>query len=130
MNPISAARSSGRGSLSGRLIWKSATHRSVERKVDQPGIPVTFVRVGTMTEFIDRDIWRMTLTFECINDARNIVLYVMGKNKAAMVKEVLLGPYEPDNLPVQRIGTRAHKALWILDSAAAETLITAQNHGF
>ncbi len=44
----------------GRVIWKSSDYRSVERQVSLPGIPVTFVRVGTQTEFIDADVTRMT----------------------------------------------------------------------
>lgn len=69
--------------------------------------------------------WRMSLTYECIHMANLIYIYAIGANKANMVSEVLLGPYEPDNLPVQRIGTPSHKALWILDKAASEQLMHA-----
>lgn len=69
-----------------------------------------------------KEVWRMTLTFECINSSRHINIYVLGKNKAEMVKHVLTGPYEPDNYPVQRIGTPAHKALWLLDTDASSLL--------
>lgn len=68
------------------------------------------------------NIWRMTLTYECINLAQNISIYVLGKNKAAMVKRILSSPLDPDELPIQKIGTRKHKALWILDSEAASDL--------
>lgn len=66
--------------------------------------------------------WRLSLTYECIHNARHICIYVMGKNKADIVKEVLEGPYDPDRLPSQRIGTSHHKALWILDKDAAQKL--------
>lgn len=66
--------------------------------------------------------WRMTLTYECINQAQNISIYVLGKNKADMVKRVLSTPSEPDELPIQKIGTRKHKALWILDTDAASDI--------
>lgn len=69
----------------------------------------------------DKEIWRMTLTYECINAARNIIIYVMGKNKAEMLKRVLLGPFEPDLLPIQKVGTPEHKALWLADDEAAST---------
>lgn len=73
-----------------------------------------------ITNFIpQKDAWRMTLTFECINQAKEIAIYVLGKSKAKMVKQVLNGPYEPDNYPIQSIGTRTHKALWIVDKDAA-----------
>lgn len=66
--------------------------------------------------------WRMTLTYKCINAARQIDIYVMGKGKAAMLAQVLSSPYEPDSLPIQRIGTPTHKALWIIDREASVLL--------
>lgn len=66
--------------------------------------------------------WRMTLTYKCINAAKQIDIYVMGESKAAMLAQVLSSPYEPDSLPVQRIGTATHKALWILDKEASAQL--------
>lgn len=70
-----------------------------------------------------KNTWRMSLTYECIHMAKNICIYVLGANKASMVAKVLLGPYDPDHLPVQRIGTPSHKALWILDTEASEQLV-------
>jgi 6-phosphogluconolactonase len=69
-----------------------------------------------------KDTWRLTLTFECINEAKLSVIYVLGAGKTEMVKKVLTGPYNPDVLPIQRIGTREHKALWILDEEAGSLL--------
>jgi 6-phosphogluconolactonase len=60
--------------------------------------------------------WRMTLTFKCINQANNIVIYAMGNGKADILKKVLNGPYIPDNLPIQKVGSLKNKALWILDA--------------
>lgn len=68
------------------------------------------------------NIWRMTLTYECINSAKNISIYVIGKNKSEMIKRVLSDPQDPDELPIQKIGTRLHKALWIADTDAASEL--------
>lgn len=70
-----------------------------------------------------KEVWRMSFTYQCINAAHHIAIYAMGKSKAAMVKKVLTGPYDPDNLPIQRVGTRMHKALWILDTDAANSLM-------
>lgn len=67
--------------------------------------------------------WRMTMTYECIHMAKNICIYVIGANKAESVAKVFLSPYDPDNLPVQRIGTPSHKALWIIDTPASELLV-------
>lgn len=78
-----------------------------------------------VANFIPRlNTWRMTLTYECINAAHHISIYVIGKNKATMLEEVLCGPQDPDELPIQKIGTRLHKALWITDIDAASKLAT------
>jgi 6-phosphogluconolactonase len=69
-----------------------------------------------------KNVWRMTLTFECINNSQQIAIYVLGKNKTSMIKHVLTSPYDPDHLPIQRVGTRLHKALWIVDKQAASEL--------
>ena len=66
--------------------------------------------------------WRMSLTFDCINEARHINIYVLGKNKADMVAKVLKSPFNPDNYPIQNIGKLSTKALWVLDSEAAKLL--------
>lgn len=66
--------------------------------------------------------WRMTLTFDCINAARQRAFYVLGKSKASIVKTVLNGHSQPDLYPAQRVGIQSHKALWILDADAAGAL--------
>lgn len=68
------------------------------------------------------DTWRMTMTFDCINAGANIALYVIGKSKAKMVRQAFEHPFDPDILPVQKVGSPAHKALWIMDSEAASEL--------
>jgi 6-phosphogluconolactonase len=68
--------------------------------------------------------WRMSFTFDCINNAKTISIYVMGEPKADKVVQVLTGAYTPDELPIQRVGTPIHKALWILDKAASRKLVT------
>jgi 6-phosphogluconolactonase len=74
--------------------------------------------------------WRMTLTFNCINAASHIAVYVIGKGKGAMMKQVFTAPYDPTELPVQQVGSSDHKALWIADSAAAGPLLAyAKDHG-
>lgn len=66
--------------------------------------------------------WRMTLSFEAINQSLESVIYIIGKSKAAKVKEVFSLDTEKENLPIDRIGTPQHPALWILDAAAASEL--------
>ncbi|MEM8727325.1 MAG: 6-phosphogluconolactonase [Chlamydiota bacterium] len=65
---------------------------------------------------------RMTLTYPCINRAKNIVLYVIGKSKASIVKKVFLEQPVPP-YPVSLIGSPSNKALWVLDLEAAKPLL-------
>lgn len=67
--------------------------------------------------------WRLTLTYRCIHQAKEIVVYVLGGSKAAMLKRILEQPYIPNELPLQRIGTALNKALIITDSDAASQLL-------
>ncbi len=60
--------------------------------------------------------WRMTLTVNCINRAKNIVMYVMGKNKAETLQQVFFSSYNPNELPIQMIGTPSNRALWIMEN--------------
>ncbi|MCI0382547.1 MAG: 6-phosphogluconolactonase [Chlamydiae bacterium] len=66
--------------------------------------------------------WRMTLTIECINQAKNIAIYVFGPSKKHIVKEVFTSPNQ-ELYPAQKIGTKEHKALWIIDEAAASEIL-------
>jgi 6-phosphogluconolactonase len=68
--------------------------------------------------------WRLSLTFDCINAAKTIAIYVIGKGKQQKLKEVFTQSYDPEELPIQKIGTLEHRALWILDLEAAEALLT------
>jgi 6-phosphogluconolactonase len=67
----------------------------------------------------EMNTWRMTLTASCINQARNIAIYSLGKKKSSILKTVLYGDYLPDRYPVQQIGTPSNKALFIADDDAA-----------
>jgi 6-phosphogluconolactonase len=74
-----------------------------------------------------KDIWRMSLTFDCINSAHHISVYALGQNKAAMIAKIFNEEYNPDVLPAQKIGTRSHKALWIMDQGASSLLNLSKN---
>lgn len=66
-----------------------------------------------------KNMSRLTLTFECINQAKEIVVYVLGEEKASIVKEIFHSPFDLNTLPAQAIGLQA---LWILDEKAASLL--------
>lgn len=60
------------------------------------------------------DAWRLTLTLPVLNNAREAVFLVEGREKAEIVRRVL---ERQGDLPAARIG--AHRTVWILDRAAA-----------
>jgi 6-phosphogluconolactonase len=63
---------------------------------------------------------RMTMTFSRINHSDEIAIYVLGANKQEMLKKVLI---EKGDFPSARVGSTAHKALWIADTSAAKHLL-------
>ncbi len=69
-----------------------------------------------------KQTWRMSFTYECINAASQICLYVLGPGKADILVRVLTSRYEPTAYPSQGVGTATHKALWIADSEASHNL--------
>ncbi len=72
--------------------------------------------------------WRMTLTFPCINASKNIAIYIFGKSKANKLAEVLNTPFNPDEAPIQAVGTEDSPALFILDQAAGQNLVSFSQH--
>eukprot|EP00919_Chromeraceae_sp_WS-2016_P064581 GHVR01152885.1.p1 GENE.GHVR01152885.1~~GHVR01152885.1.p1 ORF type:complete len:259 (+),score=50.18 GHVR01152885.1:129-905(+) len=83
--------------------------------------------LAVANEVPQKNTWRMTLTYPCINQANNIVIYVIGASKAHMVKQIFQEEHEPP-FPVALIGTPSNKALWVLDSEAAAPLLTSKNN--
>lgn len=69
-----------------------------------------------------KNSWRMTFTYECINRSLHICLYVTGTTKAEILEKVLLGPNDPEAYPSQLVGTQTNPALWIVDSEAGKNL--------
>lgn len=68
-------------------------------------------------EVPQKETWRITFTTTLINRSRNIVIYVLGKNKADMVAKVFIEQHSPP-FPIEQIGTPQNKALWVLDTEA------------
>jgi 6-phosphogluconolactonase len=72
------------------------------------------------------DLWRITLTPVALNAASNVIFLVMGAEKADMVKRVLEGDPNPDELPAQSIKPVDGNVLWLLDEHAASKLVTVK----
>ena len=72
--------------------------------------------------------YRITLTAPTINHARNVTFLVAGEDKAAMLKEVIEGPRQPEVYPSQLIRPDEGALLWLLDEAAAR-MLGKEDHG-
>jgi 6-phosphogluconolactonase len=70
--------------------------------------------------------WRITLTIPCINQSQGSAIYALGPSKALIVSAVLDAALE-SIYPASSIGTSQHKALWVLDEAAAAKLNKSKN---
>jgi len=66
--------------------------------------------------------WRITLTADAINKARNIIFLVAGEDKAPALKEVIRGPRNSEQYPSQLIAPFYGALLWMIDEAAASLL--------
>jgi len=65
---------------------------------------------------------RVTLTPVVINAAAEVVFLVSGRAKAATLRRVREGPYQPDVLPAQIVAPRAGRLRWLVDADAAAGL--------
>ena len=65
---------------------------------------------------------RVTFSAPLINAARQIVFVSLGEDKAAVVRDVVTGVFDPERLPAQLIRPAHGKLTWILDSGSAARL--------
>lgn len=66
--------------------------------------------------------YRITLTAATINQARTIIFLIAGADKAAPLREVLKGAYQPELYPSQLIQPHDGMLIWMVDEAAAGEL--------
>jgi len=76
-----------------------------------------------------KDSCRITLTWPVINQARSVFFLLGGADKASVLKEVLLGPRDPDRLPSQLIRPAGGILTLLLDRGAAAELPTTDRDG-
>lgn len=65
-----------------------------------------------------RNVWRMSITFPAIDQARAVYVLVIGKGKSKILKQIFFGEYNPDLLPAQRLGTATNPVTFIVDRKA------------
>ena len=69
-----------------------------------------------------KDSWRVTLTWPVINHASQVFFLIGGADKAQILKEVWMGPRDPERLPSQLIRPAGGILTLLLDRAAAALL--------
>jgi len=70
-------------------------------------------------------MWRITLTPVVLNLARAVVFLVSGSGKASMLRQVLEGPFAPDERPAQIVRPSPGEVIWLVDAPAAANLSPA-----
>jgi 6-phosphogluconolactonase len=82
----------------------------------------SMMRLAVAVEVEAKNPWRVTLTWPVINHAGKIFFLIQGTSKAEVLKQVLLGPYQPETLPAQLIRPESGELGFLLDRAAAAKL--------
>lgn len=65
---------------------------------------------------------RMTLSFRAINEAKKIMVFVTGRQKSSILRDIFYGPVDHAKFPAQNIGILGTAPLYIIDFDATEKL--------
>ena len=87
-----------------------------------PGTTALSAEVNTIAveNYVEKlQTYRLTLTAATINQAKTVVFLVGGADKAATLKAVLQGKYQPDLYPSQLIQPANGTLVWMVDEAAS-----------
>lgn len=81
-----------------------------------------FMRLAVANHVQQKDAWRVTLTWPVINRADKVFFLIEGAAKAAVLRDVLYGPYQPEVWPSQLIRPESGELTMLLDASAAAQL--------
>jgi 6-phosphogluconolactonase len=84
-------------------------------------------RIVVANHVLQKETWRITLTWPVINRGREVAFLIEGAGKAQVLHDVLLGAYDPETKPSQLIRPASGKLTFLLDAAAAAKLPAATN---
>jgi 6-phosphogluconolactonase len=86
-------------------------------------------RLAVANHVQNKDAWRITLTRPVINQGASVFFLIGGADKAGVVKEVMMGPRDPERLPSQLIQPSGGILTLLLDKAAAALLPATDGQG-
>jgi len=86
-------------------------------------------RLVTANHVPQMNTWRITLTWPVINQGSSVFFLIGGKDKAAILHEVLTGPRDPERLPSQLIWPSSGILTLFLDKDAAALLPATDGKG-
>jgi 6-phosphogluconolactonase len=78
----------------------------------------------------NKDAWRITLTWPVINQGAKVFFLIGGADKAQVLREVMMGPRDPERLPSQLIAPAGGILTLLLDKAAAALLPPTDGQGY
>lgn len=89
-----------------------------------PGMPILKEKAKWADAFFlpAQDMYRITITAPVTNLAKKVAFMAAGAGKAAVLKEVLEGPFLPELYPSQLIKPTSGSLHWFIDEAAAAHL--------
>jgi 6-phosphogluconolactonase len=86
-------------------------------------------RLVTANHVIEKEIWRITLTWPVINRADSVFFLIGGADKAQILKEVMLWNHDVERLPSQLVWPVSGILTLILDKSAAAMLPATDEEG-
>ncbi len=86
-------------------------------------------RLAAANHVDDKVDWRVTLTWPVINEGAQVFFLIGGADKAEILKEVFLGPNDPERLPSQLIRPAGSILTLLLDRTAAALLPPVDGDG-
>ncbi len=101
------------------LIWLGMGEDGHTASMFPGGAALREANRRVVAEYVEKvGMWRVTFTPVLINAGRAVAFMVSGAGKAAALRAVLNGEYQPDVYPAQVVRPTAGELVWFVDRAA------------